>query len=104
MFGARSNDRVWRWRLLFQSILLCLYLTLAPSALAQQNGNTFVLKPAHDGDVKRFAIVIGNGAYQKVPTLRNPKNDAVAVATKLQQIGYVVVYGHDLDRRGMNEA
>jgi hypothetical protein len=38
----------------------------------------------------RVALVIGNGAYQKVPTLPNPPNDANDVAGSLERLGFAV--------------
>ena len=37
---------------------------------------------------KRVALVIGNSAYQHVPALRNPANDAKALATALRKVGF----------------
>src|SRR5271170_2723783 len=92
-------------RIVWLSLAACFFLAFAPPASAGQVASAVVLRPTEGSSgIKRFAIVIGNGDYQNVQTLRNPKNDAAAVAAKLQQIGYSVVYGHDLDRRGMNEA
>ena len=53
-------------------------------------------------EAKRVALVIGNGAYDGdffLP-LRNPGNDARAVAAKLRGLGFDVVQGIDLDRSG----
>ena len=95
-------------RLLAGALLsLCLFLstlTVAPLAAAGDAGGTVVLRPTVGTALKRFALVIGNGAYRNVQSLRNPTNDAAAVAAKLQQIGYSVVYARDVDRRGMNQA
>jgi hypothetical protein len=38
----------------------------------------------------RVALVIGNGAYSKVPALPNPTNDAGDIANSLQKIGFSV--------------
>jgi uncharacterized caspase-like protein len=40
---------------------------------------------------KRVALVVGNSAYQNVPTLANPANDANAVADLFRRIGFDVV-------------
>ena len=40
---------------------------------------------------KRVALVIGNAAYQHVPPLRNPSNDATDIAAKLRELGFDVV-------------
>jgi uncharacterized caspase-like protein len=47
----------------------------------------------------RVALVIGNGAYQHVPPLANPRNDAADIAAALRRIGFEVVDGRDLDKR-----
>jgi len=39
---------------------------------------------------ERVALVIGNGAYERLP-LRNPVNDARSVASALRDLGFVVV-------------
>jgi uncharacterized caspase-like protein len=46
----------------------------------------------------RVALVIGNSAYQHLPVLDSPRNDATAVAAKLERLGYTVITGLDLDR------
>jgi hypothetical protein len=38
----------------------------------------------------RVALVVGNGAYQHVPVLANPVNDATDVAASLQRLGFTV--------------
>ena len=40
---------------------------------------------------KRVALVIGNSNYQHVGRLRNPVNDAAAIATLLRSAGFAVV-------------
>jgi Caspase domain len=39
---------------------------------------------------ERVALVIGNGAYQALPVLPNPANDATDVAAALGEMGYDV--------------
>ncbi|WP_106752308.1 caspase family protein [Pannonibacter carbonis] len=50
---------------------------------------------------KRVALVMGNGDYAHAVTLPNPANDARAMTAKLQQLGFEVVSGYDLDYQGM---
>lgn len=38
--------------------------------------------------VRRVALVIGNLAYAKVPTLANPKSDARLIAQTLRGVGF----------------
>ena len=40
---------------------------------------------------KRVALVIGNSTYQRVPALRNPANDAKALAAALRRLGFTEV-------------
>ncbi|RMF10147.1 MAG: hypothetical protein D6773_01015 [Alphaproteobacteria bacterium] len=49
---------------------------------------------------RRVALVIGNSAYENAAVLKNPKNDAEAVATALEGLGFEVVKGIDLTDRG----
>ena len=53
---------------------------------------------------RRVALVIGNSAYRAAPALPNPGNDAQDVAAALRAVGFEVIEGRDLDRRGMGEA
>ncbi len=39
---------------------------------------------------KRTALLIGNAEYLGVPALRNPKNDAIAMASRLKEFGFEV--------------
>lgn len=50
------------------------------------------------------ALVIGNGAYVEAAPLPNPPNDARAVAAALHRLGFEVVEGYDLDKRGLEAA
>ncbi|MEZ5849276.1 MAG: caspase family protein [Hyphomicrobiaceae bacterium] len=51
----------------------------------------------------RHALVIGNGGYQTAP-LRNPKNDAEAIAKALTATGFVVTTLIDADQKAMRRA
>jgi uncharacterized caspase-like protein len=55
------------------------------------------------GAETRSALIIGNGAYPEVP-LRNPANDADAVASTLRQLGFTVTLVRDADWKTMIEA
>lgn len=50
---------------------------------------------------KRVALVIGNGAYTAAGELANPKNDATAMSSSLERLGFEVTTGIDLDYRAM---
>ena len=53
----------------------------------------------------RVALVIGNAAYEHVPSIRNPVNDARAIASALGRLGYEVTKLENADngtlRRGL---
>jgi formylglycine-generating enzyme required for sulfatase activity/uncharacterized caspase-like protein len=51
--------------------------------------------PAARADT-RVALIIGNGAYQHLPALKNPPNDARALADSLRDLGFDVDLGVDL--------
>jgi tetratricopeptide (TPR) repeat protein len=56
---------------------------------------------------KRVALVIGNSAYQAVPALPNPANDARLMSDTLLSLGFFVVGGGaqiDLDKSGFDGA
>jgi hypothetical protein len=53
---------------------------------------------------KRVALVIGNSGYEHAGELVNPKNDAADIAAALEKVGFVVISGIDLDKRGMENA
>jgi hypothetical protein len=52
---------------------------------------------------RRTALIIGNAAYVQGP-LRNPVNDATAMATSLRQLGFAVALLRNVDLRTMQEA
>jgi hypothetical protein len=52
----------------------------------------------------RVALVIGNGAYARVPHLPNPVHDAEDVAAALKRSGFEIMVVTDLDKAGMDEA
>ncbi|WP_172839438.1 caspase family protein [Tateyamaria omphalii] len=50
---------------------------------------------------RKLALVVGNGAYVHATPLANPVNDAQAMATKLETLGFETYTGLDLDKIGM---
>jgi len=52
---------------------------------------------------KRFALIIGNSNYSKLP-LKNPKNDATAIAAELRKMGFEVWLLLDASKRDMKQA
>jgi len=53
---------------------------------------------------RRVALVIGNSSYRNAPVLPNTVNDARDMAAALRKVGFEVVDGVDLDKRGMDMA
>ncbi|HEV7261183.1 MAG TPA: caspase family protein [Bosea sp. (in: a-proteobacteria)] len=53
---------------------------------------------------RRVALVIGNSGYSNAPVLPNTVNDARDMAAALRKVGFEVVDGVNLDKRGMDQA
>ena len=51
--------------------------------------------------LNRVAVVLGLSSYRDAPQLRNPVNDARAVAAMLRTFGFRVLEGYDLDKIGV---
>lgn len=71
----------WFWAALFLTVLVTL-----PGAQAED---------------RRVALVIGNAAYENVPALANPRNDASDLGEALTLAGFEVVEGLDQSRDEM---
>jgi len=67
---------------------LCISLGASASAMAE----------------KRVALVIGNSKYIHASELKNPANDANAMAEQLKSLDFTVIKGTDLDETGMRAA
>jgi len=53
---------------------------------------------------KKLALVIGNSAYLHSAPLRNPKNDALAMSSTLEELGFVVIQELDATKDKMMDA
>jgi len=53
---------------------------------------------------KRVALVIGNGGYQELSRLPHAVNDAEDMAVALEELGFIVIPGKNLDRRATEDA
>lgn len=53
---------------------------------------------------KRVALVIGNAQYAHTSPLKNPRNDATAVAAALRELGFEVIEGLDQKQVEMQQA
>ena len=66
--------------------------------LSGKDGENWLVLPAKNAENftdKRIALVIGNSNYENNTPLRNPCNDATAVSTQLQQLGFDVLALYD---------
>lgn len=77
--------------------LLCALL-LPLAALNAQPGRDLRPIPVQ----RRLALVIGNSTYAKAP-LKNPGNDAKAMAGVLRELGFEVMEARDVSRREMGQ-
>jgi len=59
---------------------------------------------AEGQEKKRYALVIGNSAYQHVGALANPSNDARDLTVRLRSLGFEVDERVDADQRTMEQA
>ena len=83
------------WSSLWRSVGLRLFLAAALCAPAAA-----ALAAATE---KRVALVVGNDKYPGAP-LRNPVNDATAVAAKLREVGFEVILRTNVSQREMTRA
>ena len=60
-------------------------------------------RPSSPGGPKQ-ALVVGNSAYTHTSPLKNPVNDAKAIGSALQQLGFEVTTLLDVDQRQMEQA
>jgi uncharacterized caspase-like protein len=59
--------------------------------------------PSYAAPVSGYmALIIGNSAYRFTSPLKNPVNDAVALAAALERLGFTVVRGFDLSSTAMD--
>ena len=79
--------------------LLLVFSLVMSSAVAEQSRVSATM------DVDLVALVIGNSSYDNINNrLKNPANDAKAIAAKLRSLDIHVIEATDLDYRGMREA
>lgn len=95
------------------SILLPVYPGFAGFARAQASRTLSVEKRTPEEQARadatlntsaRHALVIGNSRYAGVTPLKNPANDASAIAEQLRPCGFQVVLKQDLTREAMLDA
>jgi len=86
--------------------IVCLALALGPLPFVAQDRSSISIpqkkQPCDRSAQRRLALVIGNGAYPSKP-LRNPPNDATAVADELRKLGFVVTMGINKSQSDMEQ-
>ena len=89
--------------MLSRRVCLALFIVAVAATFAHaQRGISVNDGPAAVGN-RRVALVIGNGDYDTSP-LRNPVNDARAMAQVLGRLGFAVTLKTDVDQRDMERA
>ena len=79
----------------------CFHSRLGPLLLRVLVCCCLQILPAVAG--KRIALVVGNSGYAHVTNLDNPTNDAQDVAAALQELGFEVIIGIDLDKHSFDD-
>jgi len=79
--------------------ILVVVLAFAVLAAGQSSGQT----GTHDA-FRAFALVIGEGRYENVPALANARNDGIAMASTLRDLGFDVMSVVDASRDGVEKA
>ena len=87
--------RPWVW---LSCLLLC-----GSAILQAEERNLSVAPVTRVEGQRRVALVIGNGAYADSP-LKNPINDARAVASALREMGFDVILRENTDLKQMDDA
>jgi pyridoxine 5'-phosphate synthase PdxJ len=78
-------------------------LLIAPLAWSQQERALRPVTGTVDSNIRQ-ALVIGNSEYRHAGRLRNPVNDARAIGSTLQQLGFDVMLLVDADQRKIERA
>jgi tetratricopeptide (TPR) repeat protein len=72
-------------------------LGLVPGDVPEAEATEPPLASSANNHGKRIALVIGNSAYRTANPLKNPNNDALAMAKKFRQLGFAeVIEKHEL--------
>ena len=77
--------------------------TLVPISIYSQHRGVR-LNQEEEQPERRFALVIGNGAYKLVAPLKNPPRDADAMARALKSLGFEVMSKVNMNKKEMREA
>lgn len=87
---------------LFNSVQRCLACWLLGFVIILGSGTATAQGGSNAGE-RRVALVVGNSAYKSSP-LKNPGNDAIAIAASLRKLGFEVIEKQNLTREGFSLA
>jgi formylglycine-generating enzyme required for sulfatase activity len=79
---------------------------LPPSAQGQtvpEKTRELITDEKPEKEQKRLALVIGNGTYQHVASLKNPANDAMDITKALDELGFEVISGVNQNKAQMKK-
>ncbi len=80
------------------------FTIVATDRYQQSTTNTFSIRREATSQEKRLALVIGNSAYQQGGQLRNPINDANAMKSTLEGLGFTVMKHENLHQNEIKRA
>jgi hypothetical protein len=83
--------------------IVCLSFFIVPIVLICQDRGMKMSQQDPQPE-KRVALVIGNGAYRNISALKNPPNDAKAIAVALRSLGFEVICRVDVNKKEMRRA
>jgi hypothetical protein len=90
------------WLMLCALMSAMLFMPVPRPARAQQDSSRQLKHEENkQTPARRLALVIGNGAYQNAPVLKNPANDATDMAQALSDVGFAVEHGVNLTQKQM---
>ncbi|HEY0049769.1 MAG TPA: caspase family protein, partial [Pyrinomonadaceae bacterium] len=89
-------------------ILFSFMFSLLPPRSAQgqtapEKTRELIADEKPEKEQKRLALVIGNGAYQHVASLKNPVNDAMDITKALDELGFEVISGVNQNKAQMKK-
>jgi len=86
---------------LFSSLALLAQPSTNPQNSSKQDDRLLTHTGTSTAGLRRIALLIGNGAYQKTGALKNPANDVRLVGATLEKLGFEVTTGTDKSQREM---
>ena len=97
----RPQAGACRHALIRRTLRWALAVWLLALPLQAFNSVSDTLSPINN--LPRFALIVGNSRYSEVP-LKNPANDASAIAEQLRRVGFTVTLKLDAGRQEMVDA